>query len=50
MIDGVIEQAGVPLQELWEKEGGTGTYPPPSLHVSNTETVCRISTGLNNLI
>ncbi|KAK3099666.1 hypothetical protein FSP39_007744 [Pinctada imbricata] len=31
-IDGLIEQAGQPLKDLWNREGGTGMYPPPSLH------------------
>ncbi|XP_053388685.1 protein ELYS-like, partial [Mercenaria mercenaria] len=30
MIDGLVETMGV--QDLWEREGGTGLYPPPSLH------------------
>ena len=32
MIDGMVENMGV--STLWEKEGGNGLYPPPSLHVS----------------
>ncbi|XP_060555912.1 protein ELYS-like [Ruditapes philippinarum] len=30
MIDGLVETMGV--QEMWEREGGTGLYPPPSIH------------------
>ena len=32
MVDGMVEQMGV--HDLWEREGGTGLYPPPSFHVS----------------
>ncbi|XP_053489380.1 protein ELYS [Ictalurus furcatus] len=33
MIDGLVAQCGVRLSELWKRdEGGTGQYPPPSLH------------------
>ena len=35
MIDGFAEHLGV--HDLWEREGGSGLYPPPSLHVS----ICR---------
>lgn len=35
MIDGLVSQCGERLNELWKRdEGGTGHYPPPSLHVS----------------
>lgn len=35
MIDGLVSQCGERLTELWKRdEGGTGQYPPPSLHVS----------------
>lgn len=35
MIDGLVSQCGQRLIELWKRdEGGTGLYPPPSLHVS----------------
>ncbi|KAL4221649.1 Protein ELYS [Mactra antiquata] len=30
MIDGLVEAVGV--QEIWERDGGTGLYPPPSIH------------------
>lgn len=34
MIDGLVAQCGERLSELWKRdEGGTGQYPPPSLHV-----------------
>ena len=32
MIDGLVETMGV--KDVWEREGGTGCYPPPSIHVS----------------
>ncbi|MCJ8737246.1 hypothetical protein PDJAM_G00021870 [Pangasius djambal] len=33
MIDGLVAQCGERLSELWTRdEGGTGQYPPPSLH------------------
>ncbi|XP_051579625.1 protein ELYS-like isoform X2 [Myxocyprinus asiaticus] len=33
MIDGLVSQCGERLAELWKRdEGGTGQYPPPSLH------------------
>ncbi|XP_056332436.1 protein ELYS [Danio aesculapii] len=33
MIDGLVSQCGERLSELWKRdEGGTGHYPPPSLH------------------
>ncbi|XP_077998282.1 protein ELYS-like [Glandiceps talaboti] len=33
LIDGIVSQLGQPLYSLWLKEeGGTGRYPPPSLH------------------
>ncbi|XP_070561837.1 protein ELYS-like [Ptychodera flava] len=33
MIDGMVSQIGQSLQSLWSKEeGGTGRFPPPSLH------------------
>ncbi|XP_066532082.1 protein ELYS [Hoplias malabaricus] len=33
MIDGLVSQCGERLSELWRRdEGGTGQYPPPSLH------------------
>ncbi|KAM9466874.1 protein ELYS [Clarias gariepinus] len=33
MIDGLVAQCGDRLSELWTRdEGGTGQYPPPSLH------------------
>uniref|UniRef100_A0A4W4FSJ5 AT hook containing transcription factor 1 n=1 Tax=Electrophorus electricus TaxID=8005 RepID=A0A4W4FSJ5_ELEEL len=34
MIDGLVTQCGERLADLWKRdEGGTGQYPPPSLHV-----------------
>lgn len=37
MIDGLVNQCGQRLIELWKRdEGGTGQYPPPSLHVSSS--------------
>ncbi|XP_076833686.1 protein ELYS isoform X2 [Brachyhypopomus gauderio] len=33
MIDGLVAQCGDRLADLWKRdEGGTGQYPPPSLH------------------
>lgn len=33
MIDGLVSQCGERLANLWKRdEGGTGLYPPPSLH------------------
>lgn len=33
LIDGLVSQCGERLTELWKRdEGGTGNYPPPSLH------------------
>lgn len=35
MIDGLISHCGERLTNLWKRdEGGTGQYPPPTLHVS----------------
>ena len=39
IIDGLVEHIGQPLHNLWEKEGGTKQYPPPSLHVSVASNV-----------
>lgn len=34
MIDGMVSQLGDRVEKLWKRdEGGTGKYPPPSLHV-----------------
>ncbi|XP_052759719.1 protein ELYS-like [Mya arenaria] len=30
LIDGLVEHIGV--KSVWDREGGTGLYPPPSLH------------------
>ncbi|KAL0608715.1 Protein ELYS [Plecturocebus cupreus] len=33
MIDGLVSQLGERIEKLWKRdEGGTGKYPPPSLH------------------
>lgn len=35
MIDGLVGQCGEHLANLWKRDdGGTGQYPPPTLHVS----------------
>lgn len=35
MIDGMVSQLGEEVEKLWQRdEGGTGKYPPVSLHVS----------------
>lgn len=34
MIDGMVSQLGDQVEKLWQRdEGGTGKYPPASLHV-----------------
>ena len=34
MIDGMVSQLGDRVEKLWKRdEGGTGKYPPTSLHV-----------------
>lgn len=36
MIDGLVGHCGEHLTNLWKRdEGGTGQYPPPTLHVSS---------------
>lgn len=35
MVDGLVQQMGSSVTELWDREGGSGLYPPPSLHVSD---------------
>lgn len=41
MIDGLVSQCGQRLIDLWKRdEGGTGLYPPPSLHVSEDYKMC----------
>uniref|UniRef100_A0A8C5RVM7 AT-hook containing transcription factor 1 n=1 Tax=Laticauda laticaudata TaxID=8630 RepID=A0A8C5RVM7_LATLA len=32
MIDGMISQLGDSVVKLWQRDGGTGKYPPPTLH------------------
>ncbi|KAL3861435.1 hypothetical protein ACJMK2_007469 [Sinanodonta woodiana] len=32
MIDGLMNHLGPAVSTLWEREGGNGQYPPPSLH------------------
>ena len=35
MIDGLVGQCGERVADLWRRDkGGTGLYPPPTLHVS----------------
>lgn len=34
MIDGMVSQLGDRVEKLWRRDGGTGKYPPASLHVS----------------
>lgn len=43
MVDGMVENMGV--EELWDREGGNGQYPPPSLHVSYGLLACKITSG-----
>lgn len=41
MIDGLVSQLGDQVEKLWKRdEGGTGKYPPASIHVgySNMES------------
>lgn len=34
MIDGLVSQLGDQVEKLWKRdEGGTGKYPPASIHV-----------------
>lgn len=34
MIDGLVSQLGDGIEKLWRREeGGTGRYPPASIHV-----------------
>jgi hypothetical protein len=36
MIDGLVSQLGDQVEQLWKRdEGGTGKYPPASLHVGS---------------
>lgn len=35
MIDGMVEVMGRKVGDLWHAEGGSGLYPPCSLHVSD---------------
>ena len=37
MIDGMVEQMGEKIRDLWHSEGGNGLYPPCSLHVSDEQ-------------
>ncbi|XP_050748971.1 protein ELYS-like [Gymnogyps californianus] len=32
MIDGMVSQLGDRVEKLWRRDGGTGKYPPASLH------------------
>ncbi|XP_067658686.1 protein ELYS-like [Haliotis asinina] len=32
LIDGLVDCCGDTVHDLWEREGGSGLYPPPSLH------------------
>lgn len=49
MIDGLVAQCGERLSSLWKRDdGGTGLYPPPTLHVSITGVY--ISVFLNPLL
>ncbi|XP_071147698.1 protein ELYS-like isoform X2 [Mytilus edulis] len=32
LIDGMVNNMGPAVSDLWMKEGGSGLYPPPSLH------------------
>lgn len=35
MVDGLVSHCGERLVHLWKRdEGGTGQYPPATLHVS----------------
>lgn len=48
MIDGLVGQCGEHLSNLWKRdEGGTGQYPPPTLHVSFSLIYLLVSLILN---
>ncbi|XP_052102837.1 protein ELYS-like isoform X2 [Mytilus californianus] len=32
LVDGMVNSMGPAVRDLWIKEGGSGLYPPPSLH------------------
>ncbi|KAM9287339.1 LOW QUALITY PROTEIN: protein ELYS-like, partial [Morus bassanus] len=32
MVDGMVSQLGDQAEKLWQRDGGSGKYPPPSLH------------------
>jgi hypothetical protein len=39
MIDGLVSQLGDEVEKLWKRdEGGTGRYPPASIHVGHSDT------------
>lgn len=49
MIDGLVAQCGQRLSSLWKRDdGGTGLYPPPTLHVSATGVY--VALWLSNLL
>lgn len=38
LIDGLVSQLGDEVEKLWKRdEGGTGKYPPASIHVGHTD-------------
>ena len=47
MIDNITREMGEDLNMLWQKEGGSGFYPPPSLHALMTTYLLQ-STSLHN--
>uniref|UniRef100_A0A7N8X5I9 AT hook containing transcription factor 1 n=1 Tax=Mastacembelus armatus TaxID=205130 RepID=A0A7N8X5I9_9TELE len=43
MIDGLVGQCGERLTKLWKRDdGGTGQYPPPTLHVSVLDLLLQV--------
>ncbi|KAK7496763.1 hypothetical protein BaRGS_00011972, partial [Batillaria attramentaria] len=34
LIDALVHSTGTAVSELWQNEGGSGQYPPPSLHAA----------------
>ena len=47
MIDGLVSQLGVEVEKLWKRdEGGTGRYPPASIHLGHSDTaIYRVNDG-----
>ncbi|XP_071110083.1 protein ELYS-like [Haliotis cracherodii] len=51
LIDGLVDCCGDAIPALWEREGGSGLYPPPSLHaLLNVYLVEEVSIGVKHSI